>query len=124
MPISRKTGAPYFTEEQLNYAKYETSTLEYVKQQGYPLKKKGAYYTHSDHSSLVFAPNGSWHWNSRSMHGNAIDFITQVEQKPESYLAYILFHQEKGLLQRSNPLLKARLRNKMILSYTKDCSAK
>lgn len=78
MPISRN-GKAYYTEEQYNIARYESSALEYARAAGYRLIQKGGYYAMADHDSFVFAPNGMWFWNSRDMKGGAIEFLTQVE---------------------------------------------
>ncbi len=80
MPIS-KNGKPYFTDEQYNIARYESSALEYARSAGYQMEKKGNWWTLKDHDSFVFAPNGMWFWNSRDMKGGAIEFLTQVEHK-------------------------------------------
>lgn len=80
MPIS-KNGKLQYTQDQYERAKYESSTLEYVRSMGYPIVQKGKYWVSKEHDSLVFAPNGLWFWNSRQMSGGAIEFLTQVEHK-------------------------------------------
>lgn len=80
MPVS-KLGKLYFTEQQHDFARYEASALEYALSQGYPLVKKGRYYHHKEHDSMVFTDKGMWFWNSRQLHGGAIEFITQYEHR-------------------------------------------
>lgn len=81
MPIS-KNGKPYYTDDQYNIARYESSALEYARAAGYQLEKKGNWWSMKEHDSFVFAPNGMWFWNSRDMKGGAIEFLTQIEHKP------------------------------------------
>ncbi|HAN44733.1 MAG TPA: hypothetical protein DCP97_05015 [Ruminococcaceae bacterium] len=81
MPVSKKTGELYYTDEQWKFARYQTSALEYAKQNGYPLVKKGSYYIHAEHDSMVFTENGQWFWNSHGLKGGAIEFITSYEHK-------------------------------------------
>lgn len=70
-----------YTQEQYDYARYQTSALEYAKAKGYTLKKQGSYHISVEHDSMVFAPNGMFFWNSHDIKGGAIEFLTQVEHK-------------------------------------------
>lgn len=78
MPKSR-AGKAYYTKEQYKKAKYECSALEYALQKGYPLIKKGKYYTMPEHDSMIFTTGGMWFWNSRGLRGKALDFIIAYE---------------------------------------------
>lgn len=80
MPIS-KNGKTYYTKAQYEAAKYNSNALEYARSQGYNLVKQGAYYTLKEHDSMIFAPNGSWFWNSRGVHGSALEFQIYYEGK-------------------------------------------
>lgn len=80
MPVS-KDGNLYFSQEQYNFARYEASTLEYAKAAGYVLEREGKWYHLKEHNSFVFCADGQWFWNSRGMHGGAIEFLTQIEHK-------------------------------------------
>ena len=80
MPIS-KNGKPYYTDEQFEQARYNSSALEYAKAQGYDLVKKGKFYTMREHDSMVFTGRGMWFWNSRDVKGGAIEFMTIYEHK-------------------------------------------
>lgn len=80
-PIS-KNGKIYYTKEQYETAKYSSNALEYAQRQGYQLIRQGAYYTMKEHDSMVFTPNGSWFWNSRGVHGSALEFQIYYEGKP------------------------------------------
>lgn len=79
-PIS-KNGKAYYTKDQYEAAKYASNALEYAQSRGYDLVRKGAYYTMREHDSMVFAPNGSWFWNSRGVHGSALEFQIYYEGK-------------------------------------------
>lgn len=79
-PIS-KNGKLYYTKEQYEAAKYGSSALAYAQSQGYDLVRHGAYYTMREHDSMVFTPNGSWFWNSRGIHGGALEFQIYYEGK-------------------------------------------
>lgn len=80
MPIS-KNGRPYYTKEQYEAARYNSSALEYARSQGYELVRQGAYYTMKEHDSMVFTPQGNWFWNSRGVHGTALEFQMYYENK-------------------------------------------
>lgn len=78
MPIS-KNGNLYFTDAQLAKAKQNANALAYAQAAGYQLEKQGHYHVMKDHDSMVFKEDGSWFWNSRNKHGNALDFIVEYE---------------------------------------------
>lgn len=81
MPIS-KNGKLFYTKEQYETAKYvNNNALEYAQKQGYDLIRNGNWYTMKEHDSMVFSPNGSWFWNSRGIHGGAIEFQMYYEGK-------------------------------------------
>ena len=78
MAIS-ENNRPYYTKEQYERAKCNNNALDYVRSQGYELVQEGRYYHLKEHDSFVFAPNGTWFWNSRGLKGYAIDFIVKYE---------------------------------------------
>ena len=80
MPVS-KSGKAYYTKEQYEKAKYNSNAYEYARAQGYDLVQQGSHYTMREHDSMVFAPNGSWFWNSRGVHGSALEFQMYYEGK-------------------------------------------
>ncbi len=80
MPYSKR-GTPYYTKEQYERAKYNSNALEYAKSQGYELVQQGMYFTMKEHDSMVFTPNGNWFWNSRGVHGGALEFQMYYEGK-------------------------------------------
>ena len=80
MPLS-KNGKLYFTEDQLKYAKAHANALRYAQNAGYNLIKQGHYYIMNEHDSMVFKEDGSWFWNSRNLHGDALDFMVEYEGK-------------------------------------------
>ena len=80
MPIS-KNNRLYFTQEQYEKAKANAHALNYARAAGYELKSQGHCYVLKDHDSMVFKEDGSWFWNSRRLHGSAIDFIIHYEGK-------------------------------------------
>lgn len=80
MPVS-KNGKAYYTKEQYEQAKYNSNAYEYARSQGYDLIRQGLYYTMKEHDSMVFAPNGTWFWNSRGVHGSALEFQMYFEGK-------------------------------------------
>ncbi|MEG1926394.1 MAG: DUF3991 and toprim domain-containing protein [Ruthenibacterium sp.] len=80
MPMS-KGGKLYYTNEQYQHARYNTSALEYAKAQGYELQQDGNYFTMKGHDSMVFTKGGQWFWNSRELKGGAMEFIISYEQK-------------------------------------------
>lgn len=80
MPVS-KNGKVYYTKEQYEAARYNSNALEYARSQGYDLVRQGAYYTMKEHDSMVFTPQGTWFWNSRGVHGTALEFQMYYENK-------------------------------------------
>ena len=80
MPIS-KNGKAYYTKDQYEAARYNSNALEYARSQGYPLVRDGVYYTMAEHDSMVFTPQGTWFWNSRGVHGTALEFQIYYEGK-------------------------------------------
>lgn len=80
MPVS-KNGKVYYTKEQYEAARYNSNALEYARSQGYDLVRQGAYYTMREHDSMVFTPQGTWFWNSRGIHGTALEFQMYYENK-------------------------------------------
>lgn len=79
MPV-RKSGKQYYTKEQYQKAR-EITALDYARSQGYHLIKQGRYYTMQDHDSMIFTPKGDWWWNSRDVHGGAIEFCIYYEDR-------------------------------------------
>ncbi len=84
-----------FTDEQYQIAR-ASSALEYVKEQGYELVKENNYYRLKEHDSLVFAPNGHFFWNSRSINGRAIEFIQHYEHRTLPEAVLILCGEDPG----------------------------
>lgn len=80
MPVS-KNGKVYYTKEQYEAARYNSNALEYARSQGYELVRQGTYYTMKEHDSMVFTPQGTWFWNSRGIHGTALEFQMYYENK-------------------------------------------
>ncbi len=109
MPIS-KHGNLYYTDKQHDFARYETSALEYALAQGYPLIKKGKYYHHKEHSSMVFVEKtGMWFWNSRQIQGGALKFITHYEHR--SYVeAVLILNGENIQTLQNQPIQKDDVR--------------
>lgn len=88
MPVSQG-GKLYFTPEQKDAALRNTSALEYARGK-YELKQVGNEYRMKEHDSMVFTRDGRWFWNSRGIHGNAIDFIVHYEGKTYTEAVLIL----------------------------------
>ena len=78
MPISRSKRT-YYTKEEYEAAKRNDNALLYAQRQGYDLVRTGRYFYLRQHDSLVFAPSGSWFWNSRGLSGRALEFIMLYE---------------------------------------------
>lgn len=78
MPISRN-GKPFYTPEQYEQAMYNSNALEYAQAQGYDLVQQGSFYKMKEHDSMVFTPQGRWFWNSRGVHGGALEFMIYYE---------------------------------------------
>lgn len=85
-PVTR-SGKLHFTDDQYRTAR-QASALEYARQHGYQLVKEGSRYHLAEHDSMIFLPDGQWHWNSRGLHGGAIELLTQYEglSLPEAVL--------------------------------------
>lgn len=79
MPIN-KNGQAYYTREQYRAAK-AVSALAYAQKQGYELRRDGQNYRLREHDSMVFTPDGYWHWNARDIHGRAIEFAMYYERR-------------------------------------------
>lgn len=80
MPVS-KYGKTYYTKEQYEAARYNSNALEYARSQGYELVRQGDWYKLKEHDSMVFTPQGTWFWNSRGVHGTALEFQIYYENK-------------------------------------------
>ena len=80
MPIS-KNGKPFYTKEQYEQARYNSNALEYARSQGYELIQENKWYKLKEHDSMVFTPDGRWFWNSRGLHGGALEFQMYYEGK-------------------------------------------
>ena len=52
----------------------QTDLAAYLISKNVPLVKSGSRYKHKDHNSLVFT-NNTYYWNSRSEHGNSVDYL-------------------------------------------------
>ncbi len=75
-----KNNKSYYTNGELELAKENNNALEYVLNQGYQLVKAGNYFHLKEHDSLVFSPDGKYHWNSKGIKGgDAISFIQNYE---------------------------------------------
>lgn len=87
VPIS-KNNRVYYTAEQYAAARQNNNALEYVRRQGYDLVQEGKFYRLKDHDSLVFTADGRFFWNSRGVHGGALEFLVQYEGRsfPEAVL--------------------------------------
>lgn len=98
-PVTR-SGKLHFTDEQYKTAR-EASALEYARRQGYSLVKEGSRYHMAEHDSMIFLPNGQWHWNSHALHGGAIEFLIHYENKtlPEAVLALCGVDHERGSIR-------------------------
>lgn len=80
MPVS-KNGNAYYTKEQYEMAKYNGNALKYAQSQGYELVPQNGYFKMKEHDSMVFTPTGRWFWNSRGIHGGALEFMIYYEGK-------------------------------------------
>ena len=69
---------PHYTQEQYDKA-ISVNVLEFLKQRGYEFKHCGSEYHMKDHDSFVVS-NNLWNWNSRGIGGNAVSFLTKVEE--------------------------------------------
>lgn len=104
MSVSRKTGEIYYTDEELRAALQNSNALEYALSRGYHLIRDGNEYRLQEHDSMVFKRNGKWHWNSRNLHGDALDFIQAYENKSYKEAVCIL----AGTIGRQAPVGPAR----------------
>ena len=102
-PVTR-SGKLHFTDEQYRAAR-SASALEYARRQGYSLVREGSRYHLAEHDSMIFLPNGQWHWNSRDLHGGAIEFLTQYEGKslPEAVLTLAGVEHDRAAPQQPQP---------------------
>lgn len=83
-------GKKRFTDEQYQFARYQSNALEYAKRRGYNLIRDSAgKYRLREHDSMIFTEDGRWFWNSRSLSGGAIEFAMNYENLslPEAVLA-------------------------------------
>lgn len=63
------------SKDQIRQAR-QANLAEYLLAAGEPIIKEGGYYTHRDHDSLKIKDN-AYYWNSRSEHGNALDYLVR-----------------------------------------------
>ncbi len=75
-----KDGRLYYTKDELQRAVQNSSALAYA-QGRYKLIRQGNRYVMEGHDSMVFTPDGRWFWNSKGVHGNALDFMQIFEGK-------------------------------------------
>lgn len=103
MPIS-KSGKAYFTDEQYQEARYNSSALEYARSHGYQLSRVGSsYWTMEEHDSMRFSDKtGIWYWNSRGVSGGALEFAMYFEGK--SIVEAVLEITGDRQLSRSEPV--------------------
>lgn len=100
MPVSKK-GKAYYTKEQYEAARYNSNALEYARSQGYQLVRQNNYYTMEEHDSMVFTPQGTWFWNSRGVHGGALEF--QIYYEGKSIVEAVLALTEDRQMENSRP---------------------
>ena len=81
MSVSRKTGKLYYNDDELKAALDNNNALSYAVSRGYGLVRIGNEYHLKEHDSMVFKQDGNWFWNSQGLHGRAIDFIQNYEDK-------------------------------------------
>ena len=105
MPIS-KNNQLYFTAEQKQLADQNSNALQYALNQGYELVRHGNYYSMKEHDSMVFKLDGSWFWNSRRLHGRAIEFIQHYEGK--SFVEAVLTLSGESSIPRSSATILPR----------------
>lgn len=101
-----KNGELYYRKEDREKALANNNALEYALNQGYNLVRNGSYFTLKEHDSLVFSPNGQFHWNSQGKSGKALDFIQVYEGKSEVE-AVLTLAGELGY--SANPVIKKSL---------------
>lgn len=125
MPISRNNRL-YCTAEQYAAAKKNNNALEYVRRRGYALIQEGKYYRLRDHDSLVFAPDGTWWWNSRGLHGNdALEFLIRCEGRsfPEAVLILAGDHPEDRSGLAAEPVSSAPIPAPVVPFKLPPCSS-
>jgi len=79
----------HYTQEQHEAAMRNNHALS----RGYQLVRNGQSYRMKEHDSMVFTLDGRWYWNSRSLSGRAVEFITQYElggSSPDNLVQAIL----------------------------------
>lgn len=80
----------HLSEEEKQRAYKNANALQYALSRGYNLVQKGQEFHMKEHDSMVFTKDGHWFWNSKGLHGNAIDFIVHYEGKSYSEAVQIL----------------------------------
>jgi len=69
-----------------------TDLLEYLQTNGYQIKRKSRNeYCLVEHDSLIIS-NNKWHWKSRDIGGNTLDFLVKYENKSFAEAVAILTH--------------------------------
>lgn len=81
-----------YTQTQREAAMRNNHALHYAQAHGYTLIREGRCYRMKEHDSMVFTQDGYWHWNSRGIHGRAVEFIAYYElhNAPDSLVQAIL----------------------------------
>lgn len=81
-----------YTKQQREAAMRNNNALHYAQAHGYTLIREGKCYRMKEHDSMVFTQDGYWHWNSRDVHGRAVEFIAYYElnNAPDSLVQAIL----------------------------------
>ena len=124
MAISRKTGEVYYTDEEKEKALQNTNALKYALSHGYQLIRTGNEYRLKEHDSMVFELNGKWHWNSRGLHGDALDLLQEYEgysyQEAICELAGTLSGQLPVVPIFNTPLLEPEEKKEFILPERAD----
>lgn len=69
----------HYTQQQREAAMRNNHALHYAQEHGYNLVREGRCYRMKEHDSMVFTQDGYWHWNSRGIHGRAVEFIAYYE---------------------------------------------
>ena len=100
MSVSRKTGEVYYTGEELEAALKNNNALQYALSRGYRLVSVGNEYHLAEHDSMVFKHDGRWYWNSKGLHGRALDFIQAYEDRSYREAVCIL----AGTIDRPAPV--------------------
>lgn len=82
----------HYTQQQREAAMRNNHALHYAQEHGYNLVREGQCYRLKEHDSMVFTRDGYWHWNSRCVHGRAVEFIAYYElnNAPDSLVQAIL----------------------------------